>query len=253
MLNCSFVATDVEVYVSRAFYHTDPETLTLVTEVVDASPGRVLLARSPFFPGGGGQLADRGGLHWSGGEAEVAGFERVGDQTWTLLREQVDVSGQVEARVAADFRQMMRQLHTSSHVLNAFVFQAFNGALVTGVQLNDDGTGRMDFDLPEAENERLKALEAPINEAIRADHAVSDSYVPLEQATQEHGLIRTRSVLPPPTPDGTVRVVEIAGLDRQVCGGTHLSSTGRSRPIRILKIENKGRHNRRVRFGLAAD
>lgn len=236
---------------SRAFYHTDPETLTLVTEVLDASPGRVLLARSPFFPGGGGQLADRGRLHWSGGEIDVAGFERAGDRIWMLLKEPVEISGQVEARVEPEFRQMMRELHTSSHVLNALVFQAFNGALVTGVQLNDDGTGRMDFDLPEAENERLKALEAPINEAIRADHAVSDSYVPLEQATQEHGLIRTRSVMPPPTADGTVRVVEIAGLDRQVCGGTHLASTGRSRPLRILKIENKGRHNRRIKFGLA--
>ena len=72
----------------------------------------------------------------------------------------------------------------------------------------------------------------------------------MEQATQERGLIRTRSVMPPPTADGTVRVVEIGTLDRQVCGGTHLVSTGRSRPIRVLKIENKGRHNRRVRIGL---
>lgn len=235
---------------ARSFYHAHPDTLTLATEIVDAAPGRVRLAESPFFAGGGGQLADRGPLRWSGGETVVAGFERLGDDIWLLLKEPLDLHGKAEAVVDPDFRQMMRELHTDTHLLNAFVFQAFDGALVTGVQLNDDGTARMDFDLPEAENERLRALEGPINEAIRADLAVGDSYVPLEQATQERGLIRTRSVMPPPTADGTVRVVEIGGLDRQVCGGTHLGSTGRSRPIRVLKIENKGRHNRRVRIGL---
>jgi misacylated tRNA(Ala) deacylase len=63
-------------------------------------------------------------------------------------------------------------------------------------------------------------------------------------------MIRNRSVAPPPDADGLVRMVEIVGLDRQACGGTHLASTGRSRPIRILKIDNKGRHNRRVYIGL---
>ena len=63
--------------------------------------------------------------------------------------------------------------------------------------------------------------------------------------------MRSRSVAPPPAADGSVRIVEIVGLDRQACGGTHLASTGRSRPVRILKIDNKGRHNRRVRLALA--
>jgi len=73
----------------------------------------------------------------------------------------------------------------------------------------------------------------------------------VDEAQAEHGLIRSRSVAPPPTPDGKIRIVEIVGLDRQACGGTHLASTGASVPVRILKIENKGRHNRRVRIGLA--
>ena len=63
--------------------------------------------------------------------------------------------------------------------------------------------------------------------------------------------MRSRSVAPPPTPDGTFRVIDVEGVDRQACGGTHLSNTGQSRPIRITKVENKGRHNRRVRFQFA--
>ena len=77
------------------------------------------------------------------------------------------------------------------------------------------------------------------------------AYIGMSVAQAEHGLIRSRSVAPPPTPDGKVRIVEIVGLDCQACGGTHLTATGDSPPLRILKIENKGRHNRRVRLGLA--
>ena len=75
--------------------------------------------------------------------------------------------------------------------------------------------------------------------------------MPYDEAKAIPGMFRSKAVAPPPQADGMVRIVEIAGLDRQACGGTHLASTGRSRGARILKIENKGRHNRRVRVGLA--
>ncbi|HLI11861.1 MAG TPA: alanyl-tRNA editing protein [Alphaproteobacteria bacterium] len=232
------------------FCHDHPETLTLETRVVGASPGRVALAESPFYPGGGGQPADRGTLRWQQGEARVIGFEYEGARLWHLLDAQSEISGAVEAVVDARFRRIMRQLHTDTHILNAFVYQSFDGALVTGVQMYEDGSARMDFDVPGADNDRLRSLEAPINDVIRQDLGLRFDYVPLEAAQAQHGLIRSRSVAPPPTPDGKIRIVEIAGLDRQACGGTHLLSTGGSPLIRILKIDNKGRHNRRVRIGL---
>ena len=86
---------------------------------------------------------------------------------------------------------------------------------------------------------------------IRQDLPLRYAYVPEADAVAERGLIRNRSVAPPPASDGTVRIVEIVGLDRQACGGTHLASTGASRPIRILKIVKQGRHNRRIRIGRA--
>jgi misacylated tRNA(Ala) deacylase len=233
------------------FCHDNPETLIIETEIVDAQPGKVALAQSPFYPGGGGQLADRGTLKWAGGEAVVTGFEVTGGKVWHLLDTPIEIAGSVEASVDKDFRRTMRQLHTGTHILNAFVFQSFDGALVTGVQMAADGTARMDFDVPGADNDRLRALEGPINDAIRQNIPVNFAYIGMSVAQAERGLIRSRSVAPPPTPDGKVRIVEIVGLDRQACGGTHLSSTGDSPPIRLLKIDNKGRHNRRVRMGLA--
>lgn len=236
---------------SRYFCLDRPDVLMLVTEIVDAQPGRVVLAESPFYPGGGGQLPDRGSLAWSGGEVAIWGFENEGGRLWLRLAEPIELPpAPVEARVDGPFRQLMRALHTDLHIVNAVVFQDFDGALVTGVQMNEDGTARIDFDLPEADSERLRAVEGTVNDLIRQDLAVRQSHVAEAAAFAEPGLIRSRSVAPPRAPDGQVRIVEIAGLDRQACGGTHLASTGASPPISILKIDNKGRHNRRLRIGL---
>lgn len=237
---------------SRYFCHEHPEVLSVTTQVIDARPGAVRLEHTPFHPGGGGQLTDRGVLRWSGGAVPVVAMEATAGDFWHVLGQPVEMNGSVEAVVDPVFRTLMTQLHTATHVLNAIVFQEFHGALVTGAQLNDDGTARMDFDLPDADNDRLRGpLEAAINNVIRQDLSVRYAYVPAGAAAAEPGLIRNRSVAPPPDADGLVRVVEIVGLDRQACGGTHLASTGRCASVRILKIDNKGRHNRRVRIGLA--
>ncbi len=238
---------------SRYFCHEHPDVLVLETRVVDARPGAVVLEESPFHPGGGGQLADRGVLRWSGGEVRVTGIEAVDGRFWHRLGDPVEMEGAVESVVDPGFRSMMAQLHTDTHILNALVFVHFQGALVTGAQMNEDGTARMDFDLPDADNDRLRALEPEINDVIRQDLPVRYAYVPEADALAERGLIRNRSVAPPPAADGTVRVVEIVGLDRQACGGTHLVSTAGSAPLRILKIDNKGRHNRRIKIGLAGE
>lgn len=235
---------------TRYFCLDEPELFEIETSVVAAEPGRVRLERSPFYPGGGGQLPDRGRLQWSGGEVAITGFESDRSGIWHVLAEPVTPSDAVIAAVDRPFRQLMRELHTDLHIVNALVYQGFDGALVTGVQMNEDGTARIDFDLPEADNERLKSLEGAINDVIRQDLPVRETHVGADEAFDEPGLIRSRSVTPPPTADGKIRVVEIAGLDRQACGGTHLASTGASRPLRILKIDNKGRHNRRLRIGL---
>jgi len=233
----------------------EPDLLSLETQVALTRPGAVALVATPFYPGGGGQLPDRGRLRWPGGDLAIVGLEKAGDVLWHLLEGDGPlplVRQTLEAAVEPGFRATMQALHTGLHLVNALVFKGFDGALVTGVQMTADGTARIDFDLPDADNDRLRALEGPINEAIRRDLPVSAQLVPFTQAQAEPGTLRSRSVAPPVGDDGLIRVIEIAGLDRQACGGTHLPSTGSDgRVLRILKIENKGRHNRRIRIGLA--
>ncbi|WP_439586746.1 alanyl-tRNA editing protein [Hydrogenophaga sp.] len=236
---------------SRYLCHDHPDVFEFTATVLRSRPGGMLLSRSYFYPGGGGQLPDRGHFTIDGAMHAISGVEESGSVWWHLHDGPDHVAGEVTVRIDAGFRASMAQLHTALHLVNAFVFKAFEGALVTGVQMGADRTARIDFDLPDADNDRIRALEPLINDAIRAGLKVRETFVPLSAAASEPGLLRSRSVAPPPQADGTVRIIEIDGLDRQACGGTHLGMTSDSPPIRILKIENKGRHNRRVRIGLA--
>lgn len=231
-------------------YHREPDTLVFETDVVDRRPGAVLLERSYLHPGGGGQVSDRATIRHAGGTAQVAGVAAEGDLYWHLLDSEEPIDGRVEVRIDAAHRAIISQLHTDTHILNALVFRRFAGALVTGAQINGDGAARMDFDLPDFDNDKLRGLEEEINATIRAGLPVQVRYLPFEEARATPGLIRSAAVAPPPTDDGNVRIIEIEGLDAQACGGTHLTNTAQSRPIRITKVENKGRHNRRVRIAL---
>lgn len=228
--------------------HEEPDLYEHVATIVDYKPGAVLLSRSALHPGGGGQVPDRGTIEHSGGIANIIDVVHEGDDHWHVVDAMEVIEGEVLVRVDAPYRHMVASLHTDTHILNALVFEEFNGALVTGAQIYGDGTARMDFDVPDADNDILRGLESGINSAIRESLAVRAEYVPASEAEATPGLIRSMSVTPPPTPDGQLRIINIVALDRQACGGTHLSSTEQSPPIRITKVENKGRHNRRVRL-----
>ena len=234
--------------------HEQPDLYEHDAEVIDAAPGRVLLDRSAFHPGGGGQVSDAGWIDHAGGAVAVTGVEVEstgdGDRYWHLLAEDVELAGAVRVRVDAERRSLVAQLHTDSHILNAFVFERFPGTLVTGAQINADGTGRMDFDLSDVDNDILRSLDADVNAVIARGLDVRSVYVDAAEASTAAGLVRSLSVAPPPTPDGRLRLIDIEGIDRQACGGTHLSNTGQSGTFRITKVENKGKRNRRLRFQL---
>lgn len=186
--------------------------------------------------------------------AVIADVRPEGDRYWHLLDDpQAVLSGPVSVRIDGERRSRVSQLHTDTHLLNALVFDRYAGALVTGAQINADGTARMDFDLPEVDNDELRGLGPALNDLITSAIEVRAVYVPAAEADTNPGLVRSLSVAPPPTPDGMLRIIEITGVDRQACGGTHLTNTAQSRPVQITKVENKGRRNRRIRLRLASE
>ncbi|WP_262297556.1 alanyl-tRNA editing protein [Microvirga sesbaniae] len=233
----------------RPFYEDHPGTLEFDAPVLDTRPGAVLLARSPVFPGGGGQLPDRAVLWWTHGTVDIRAVRAEERGVWHAFDGDTEITGIVRVAVDPAFRGLMCELHTVAHVANSIVFRAFGGALLTGAQLSADGTFRLDFDLPGADADRLRALDGPINAVIAQDLPIGAFRMPWDEAAAVPGLFRSKAVSPPRGVDGTVRIVEIAGLDRQGCGGTHLTSTGLARPVTILKVDNKGRQNRRIKIG----
>jgi misacylated tRNA(Ala) deacylase len=231
--------------------HLEPDLYVFESDVLQSEEGRVRLAESWLHPGGGGQPADRAVIEGSFGRVNVTGVQVVdGLGVWHVVDAHVPAGERVRVTIDRDHRSIIAQLHTDTHILNALVFREFDGALVTGAKISSDGTAHMDFDLPDVDNDRLRALEAPINEVIRAGLSVRTTYVTMDEASRTKGLIRNLAVAPPPTPDGRFRFVDIEELDRQACGGTHVNATSESRPIAITKIDNKGRRNRRVKIGL---
>lgn len=235
----------------RLLCQDHPELFELEAPVLDARPGAILLAQSPVFPGGGGQLPDKASVAWSHGEAAVHAVHVDERGLWHELDCDAEVAGTVRVTVDPALRRLMCELHTLAHLANSIVFQDFGGALLTGAQLSADGTFRVDFDLSGTDADRLRRLDGPINDVIRQDLSIRAFHMSWDEAEAVPGLFRSKAVSPPRQADGNVRIVEIARLDRQGCGGTHLVSTGQARLVKILKVDNKGRQNRRIKIGFA--
>ena len=235
---------------TEPLYREDAYLIDCTARVVAAAEGAVVLDRTVFYPKGGGQPGDTGKLVWEGGEAGVvdtlpgeAGIAHRLAEGSALPPEGADVT----ARIDRARRLSHMRVHTALHLLSVVI-----PLPVTGGQISE-GKGRLDFDMPEAPEDKA-ALEARLAELIAADHPVTSEWITDEELAANPGLVKTMSVKPP-TGQGRVRLVRIgegAGtVDLQPCGGTHVRSTGEIGAVTLGKIEKKGRQNRRVTLLLA--
>ncbi len=217
--------------------------------VVSAVDGRgVQLDRTVFYPMGGGQPGDMGTLALPDGRVVRIADTRKGEAPGEILHlpEPGQALPQPGDKVVAEIdwarRHRLMRMHTCLHLLCAVV-----PAGVTGGQVGD-GKGRLDFDTQDALDkdriaERLNAL-------IRDDHEVGVRWITDEELAAQPELVRTMSVKPP-LGQGRVRLLEIAGVDLQPCGGTHVARTGEIGAVLVTKIESKGKRNRRVNLAFA--
>jgi misacylated tRNA(Ala) deacylase len=226
----------------------DPTLREWQCTVVGVDPGRgIVLDRSAFYPGGGGQPPDRGVLLWDGVTTRITGTIR-GDDLYLVPADgdPVPPAGTAVAGAVEDARRsLLMRTHSGLHVLGGVVFRDF-GALVTGGNM-EPGEARMDFNLPELPDGFTATIEERVNAEVTADRAVSTRVLPRAEALAIPDIIRTQTNLIPET-ETEVRIVDITGLDVQADGGTHVASTRQIGRIVITKVENKGRQNRRVRI-----
>ena len=211
--------------------------------------GGIVLDRTVFYAASGGQPADRGSLVTkSGAVISVANvvFTDPGKTTIAHVPAPgspvVAVGDTVKAAIDWPVRHARMRMHTALHLLSAVLPYPVTGGSV------GEAESRLDFDIPDAGLDK-DAITAKLAEMIATDAAVSSRWITDAELEANPGLIKTMSVKPP-MGTGRVRLIEIAGLDLQPCGGTHVRSTAEIGAVRVTQVEKKGKLNRRVRLAL---
>jgi misacylated tRNA(Ala) deacylase len=215
--------------------------------VLDASADGIVLDRSAFYPGGGGQPPDHGVLLWGGVQTRIEGV-RKGDDLYLIPGEgdPLPPAGTaVRGAVEDSRRTALMRTHSALHLLGGVVFRDY-GALVTGGNM-EPLEARMDFNLPEVPAGFKEHLAEACAKEIAADRAIKVENLPRDEAFAIPDIIRTATNLLPPDIE-IVRIVDIVGLDTQADGGTHVRSTRQIGGLEIAKVENKGKGFRRVRI-----
>lgn len=241
-----------QIYSTRAYEQAMDATVV----EVDPDEGAVLLDRTVFYPGGGGQPCDVGELWVGEDRLEVARVRQDGRGVWHWVASGdgtadalPGVGTGLRGQIDWDRRLQLMRTHTAMHALCGVVWERFRSP-VTGGNM-EPGTGRLDFEIEDWDRERdLQPIEDELNAQLAANRPVEVAFLPREEADQDPSLIRTKvSLLPDHLTE--VRVIDIVGLDRQADGGTHVNSTAEVGPVKILKVDNKGKGFRRIKIGLA--
>jgi misacylated tRNA(Ala) deacylase len=212
----------------------------------DAELG-IVLDRSAFYPGGGGQPPDHGVLLWGGVRTRIVGT-RKGDELYLIPAEDDPIpppGAAVRGALDDERRSQLMRTHSGLHVLTGVVFRDF-GALVTGGNM-EPLSARMDFDLAEVPVDFKDRVAEACNAEIAKDRRIEVRVLPREEAFAIPDIIRTATNLLPPDIE-VVRIVDVVGLDTQADGGTHVASTAMVGRVEVTKMENKGRGFRRLRI-----
>jgi misacylated tRNA(Ala) deacylase len=213
----------------------------------------VVLDRTVFYPGGGGQPSDRGlllrasdGRSWTVRAARKIDGE-IAHELEPAHGDPPAVGDTLDVDLDWARRLALMRTHTALHALCGVVWRD-HGALVTGGNM-EPGSGRMDFEFESMSGDLVDSIEATVNEELAAAREVRVNVLPRDEAFAIPDLIRTKVNLLPPGIE-EIRTIEIVGLDLQADGGTHVANTREVGGIRVTGYESKGRINKRIRIAL---
>lgn len=238
---------------TEPLFRDDSYLREVTARVLSADAAGIVTDRSNFYPRAGGQPGDGGTLRWANGQAFVT--EAAKGENDVILHRVAEGSplpapgDEVTLTLDWERRHRHMRMHTTLHLLCSLI----PGAGVTGGQIGADKS-RLDFDL--AEPPTKESLTERLNALIAENYAITESWITEAELDANPGLVRTLSVQPP-RGAGRVRLVRIGSMDAPVdlqpCGGTHVHMTGEIGRIEVLKLENKGRQNRRISIALVEE
>jgi misacylated tRNA(Ala) deacylase len=235
---------------SEALFPTDSylQEFDATVAQVDADEGAVVLDRTAFYPGGGGQPHDTGSFQYQDQVVPVTRVQRRADTIWHWISGPLPAVGeQVEGRIDWSRRYSLMRTHTALHILCGVIWRDY-GAQVTGGNM-EPLKGHLDFEFENLQQELVAEIDRKINREVEAARNVRVRILPRQEAFQIPDLIRTKvNLLPPALQE--IRTVEIVGLDLQADGGTHVANTREVGPIRIAAYKSKGRLNKRTKIEL---
>ena len=212
--------------------------------------GGIVLDRTVFYANSGGQPGDSGALICVDGSKIPIATAVYNDVTKSEIAHvptdgvspALNIGDAVIAAIDWDQRYARMRMHSALHLLSAALPYAVTGGSVGMTE------SRLDFDIPEAGLDK-DAITAKVNEMIARNAPVTSRWITDAELEANPGLVKTMSVKPP-MGTGRVRLIEVAGLDLQPCGGTHVRATGEIGTVCVTQIEKKGKQNRRVRIAL---
>ena len=230
---------------------TDAYATTCEATVVGHDGDAVLLDRTVFYARGGGQPGDTGVLRWAGGEVSVTDTVKGEAGVRHVVGEapMPPIGTAVTAAIDWERRHELMRTHTALHALSGIV-ERMTGAKVTGGNMETGGIARMDFELETISQDFGREIEEALNAALAGDVPVHVTFMPRAEALADTDLIRTKVSLIPAHVD-PIRIVDIAGIDKQADGGTHVRSTAEVGRVRVVKTESKGKGFKRMRIELA--
>jgi len=208
----------------------------------------VVLDRTIFYPQGGGQVGDTGALIRENGDVVVVTDTRKGEAPDSVVHvvaagAPLAVGDVVAQRVDWDRRYALMRLHTALHVMSCVVV-----APVSGGNIAPD-KARLDFDI-DMNLLNAERIEQGTNELLARGTATETVWITDEELDARPELVKTMSVQPP-RGAGRVRLLRIPGIDLQPCGGTHVANIGEIGAIKVVRIRNEGKRNKRVEIALA--
>jgi misacylated tRNA(Ala) deacylase len=233
---------------TELLYQTDAylQEFDATVLAVDEAAHAILLERSAFYPGGGGQPADGGYFILDGQSLPLERARKGSEGIWHGLKAEATlppVGAALHGVLDWPRRYALMRTHTAMHILCGVVFRDF-GALVTGGDM-EPLHGRMDFEFEALSKELIGTIEAAVNREIAAARAVRVNILPREEAFQIPDLIRTKVNLLPPE-ISHIRTIELTGLDLQADGGTHVHNTAEVGAMKIVDYKSKGKINKRI-------